>query len=86
LRRTAPPTPTAACPGDCDESGEVGVAELVAIVRMALANDEARSCPAADVRGDGTIQLDDIAQAVFRSLHGCAATPAGGAAPAALRR
>jgi hypothetical protein len=59
------------CAGDCDSDGEVGVNELLTIVRIALGADDVAACPAGDVHGGGTIQVDEIAAAVYRSLRGC---------------
>lgn len=71
---THTPTPTAppaACPGDCDGSGEVDVSELVRLVRIALGELALATCPAADPLGKGNIDVSDLVAAVQRSLSGC---------------
>jgi Copper acquisition factor BIM1-like len=86
LRRSAAPTPTcapgemgcgAACAGDCDGNGSVGVNDLIAIVNVALGTADVSSCPAGDADGNGSIRLDEIIPAVQHSLIGCAAIPSG---------
>jgi len=61
----------AACAGDCDADGRVGIAELVTGVRMALGDAPATSCAALDDDGSGRIEIGELIVAVNRSLLGC---------------
>lgn len=59
-----------ACAGDCDDDGQVTVAELTLAVRDALGLAE-DSCGAADRDGDGTVTVDELVAAVSAALDGC---------------
>lgn len=59
------------CPGDCDGDAVVGVAELVAGVRIALQEGAAESCAAADGDGDGRVTVDELIRATGAALNGC---------------
>jgi hypothetical protein len=59
------------CPGDCDESGGVDVAEMLAAVNAALGDSPVDSCTAADVNRDGQITIDEILSAVQSAMMGC---------------
>ncbi len=72
---TPTPTPThtpTACVGDCDDDGQVTVAELVLGVDMALGRDTADSCRAMDENGDQVVSLVELVRAVGSALEGCA--------------
>ncbi|MFN8642606.1 MAG: hypothetical protein U0802_13500 [Candidatus Binatia bacterium] len=76
LQVLLPPRGTAqSCPGDCDGSGRVGVAEVVRAVTIALGTQPVSTCPAADRNGDGRVTIDDLVAAVGSVLDGCPATP-----------
>lgn len=64
---TVPP----ACVGDCDNSGEVTVADIVTMVNLALSNVKIGACEAGDTNHDGLIKVDEILAAVNVSLKGC---------------
>lgn len=64
--------PAAACDGDCDDDGTVGVAELMVAVRIALGETDTSACPAADADGDGRVGVPELVRAVARALDGCA--------------
>lgn len=66
--------PLSSCPGDCDASYRVTVAELVVAVDVALGLRPPGNCPALDVARDGTATVDDIVAAVAAALHGCPPT------------
>ena len=69
------PTPTAVpCPGDCDRSGRVTIAEIVAVVADSV--NGTAVCASADADGNGRIDVNEIVTAVRMLLDGC---------PAALR-
>jgi hypothetical protein len=86
---TASPTPTATppapalCAGDCNESGEVSIDELIAAVSIALdpASDPS-ICPAFDPNQDGQITINELVQFVSSALNGCDSGPT----PTATRR
>lgn len=65
-----------ACPGDCDTDLEVKVNELVVGVNIALGSDELESCPAMDTGQSGTVDVNELVQAVGASLTGCAGAAA----------
>jgi hypothetical protein len=54
--------PAAACPGDCDDDGAVGVAELILGVRIGLGDAAVDACSAAD--GDRTRGIGELVVAV----------------------
>ena len=64
-------TPTPPCAGDCNGSGQVTVAQLVALVNIALGNADSTSCPAGDRNHDGLITVNEIVEAVNVALSGC---------------
>jgi len=69
---TSSPTHTLVpCPGDCDASGEVSVAELIRVVNIGLERFSLDACVAADRDGNGAVTIPEIVAAVARSLDGC---------------
>jgi hypothetical protein len=64
-------TPTPACAGDCNGSGEVSVPELVTLVNVALGNADPAACAAGDRNHDGQITVNEIVAAVTAALVGC---------------
>jgi hypothetical protein len=79
LGDTATPTP-GACAGDCDESGEVEISNLLLMVNIFLGSADIAMCPAGDVTGgipdgpDGQITVDELVRAVNNALNGCTAS------------
>lgn len=76
----------AACVGDCDESGEVTVDELVSMINIALGNVPITRCGPGDANQDGLLTVDEIVRAVNLSLEGCprvTPTPSATATPSA---
>lgn len=63
----------AACPGDCDGSGQVAVNELVTAVGIALGEQPLEACLTADVGGDGDVGVAELVAAVNSALAGCPA-------------
>lgn len=59
------------CVGDCDASGTVTVDEIVRAVRVALAEDTAMRCLAADATGDERIAIEELIPSVRYLLEGC---------------
>ena len=59
------------CPGDCDGSGDVSVAELIVMVNIALGSAPVSDCPAGDSDGNGEISIAEIIAAVNAALNGC---------------
>lgn len=75
---TAPPsiTPTSTsgpgvCVGDCNNSGEVTINELIIMVNIALGSAPVEDCLPGDANGDGQITIDEIILAVNHALDGC---------------
>lgn len=75
---TASPTPTLtrtvsadSCVGDCDESGNVTIAELIRGVRIALGLAAVDTCASFDVNGNGTVAINELIRAVSAALEGC---------------
>lgn len=65
------PGTAAACPGDCDGDGHVGVAELVQAVGIGLGLFPVESCPAADADRDGDVTVAELVLAVRAAVAGC---------------
>lgn len=63
----------AACAGDCDGDGAVGVGELVTVVDIVIGRSGAALCRAADINGDARIAVNDLVAAVAQAMHGCVA-------------
>jgi hypothetical protein len=65
----------AACPGDCDSSGDITIDELVRGVNIALGNAPVADCSACDTDASGDVTIDEIIAAVNAALNGCPPTP-----------
>jgi hypothetical protein len=59
------------CVGDCDDSGSVGVSELIRCVRIALDLAPVDSCSECDANGDGTVRIPELITAVSHALCDC---------------
>jgi hypothetical protein len=68
---TATPLPMIPCPGDCDASGMVDIAELLFGVNMSLGTASLEDCAGFDVNGDARVTVDEIIRAVQAALRGC---------------
>jgi len=66
---------TAACPGDCDEVGEVTLENVVLAVRIALGEVARGECLAADRDGDGAVSVDELVAAVDALRDACPIEP-----------
>ncbi|HSP99150.1 MAG TPA: hypothetical protein VL049_18160 [Candidatus Dormibacteraeota bacterium] len=66
--------PAAACTGDCDDGGTVGIDELIQGVTIALGNAPVSSCPAFDVNHDDIVSIGELIGGVGAALDGCPAT------------
>lgn len=64
----------AQCVGDCDDTGEVTVPDLVAAVQVSLGAADLSSCVSADENGDGAVTIDELLVAVDNALDGCRPT------------
>jgi hypothetical protein len=67
-------TPTAAppsCTGDCNDSGEITVNELIAGVRIALGSLPLSTCTAFDCDGTGQVEVSCLIAGVNAALNGC---------------
>jgi len=65
-------TPTAVrCIGDCGNSGQVTVDEILTMVNIALGNASVSECETGDTDGHGQITVDEILAAVNNALTGC---------------
>lgn len=63
------------CPGDCDGSGTVTVAELIRAVEIGLGTLSGAACRPADRDGDGRVGIDDVVAAVRAAQDGCSPPP-----------
>jgi hypothetical protein len=63
------------CVGDCDESAEVTVDELVTLVNVDLGSQGWSACPLGDANSDGEVTVDEILLAVDHALYGCLVEP-----------
>ncbi|MFN8645037.1 MAG: hypothetical protein U0802_26440, partial [Candidatus Binatia bacterium] len=70
--------PAAACTGDCDGDGEVGINEAIRGVNIALGNAPVGECNQFDVNGDGAVSVNELIAAVANVLGGC---PSGTPSP-----
>lgn len=61
----------AACIGDCDNSGNVTVEEIVVGVNIALGTARWQRCVRADADRDQVVSVDDLVGVVSRALAGC---------------
>ena len=75
---TATPTPSATptapaplCVGDCHNSGEVTIDDLVIMINIALEQQPLSACPAADADRSGTATIEEILLAVNNAQQGC---------------
>lgn len=72
LAATETPTAIAGnCTGDCDDSGAVGIEELVRGVNIALGAQPLSACPEFDPSGDDRVSINELIQAVNAALNGC---------------
>jgi hypothetical protein len=65
----------AQCVGDCDNSGMVGVNELVLGTNIALGQTAVTRCTALDRDSSGGVTVNELVEAVNAALRGCFATP-----------
>lgn len=59
------------CPGDCNLDATVTIDELVMVTAMALGEGPSDQCVSADANRDSRVRIDDILNAVRRSMIGC---------------
>lgn len=59
------------CTGDCDESGDVTVDEIIWGTNIALGDESVGSCTMFDRNDDGGVAVDDVVAAIYSALHGC---------------
>lgn len=64
-------TVSSSCIGDCNNSGDVTVDELILMVNIALENSPVSLCPVGDADGSGMITVNEIIVAVNAALNGC---------------
>ncbi len=60
------------CPGDCDSSGGVTQDEVLAGLRIGLAQAALPQCRPADGDNDGLVVIEDLVRSVDRAVTGCA--------------
>ena len=60
-----------ACVGDCNNSTDVTVDELLTMVNIALGNADISTCLAGDPNHDNQVTIDEILTAVGNALNGC---------------
>ncbi len=68
---TQTPPGTPGCAGDCGDTGEVTIEDLLTGIDIALGNVPLRACPVFDANGDGRVTVDDLIKAIANALHGC---------------
>ncbi len=61
-----------ACVGDCTDTWQVDVHDVITGINIVLGQSDVSSCPAIDADGDGTVTVDEIIRAVANALNGCA--------------
>jgi hypothetical protein len=61
----------APCPGDCEDSGQVAIDELIRGVNIALGSLELSACAAMDSDADGAVTIAELIAAVNAALSGC---------------
>jgi hypothetical protein len=59
------------CAGDCDDSGDVTVNEVVKTVNMALGTMPMTACANVDMNADERVAIDEVVGAVQSSIRGC---------------
>ena len=64
-------TPGGPCIGDCDESGSVGINELILGVNIVLGTTLLSACPAFDPNGTSMVTIANLIAAVGNALNGC---------------
>ena len=69
---TPTPTPTpGSCVGDCGNTEQVTVRELITMVNIAPGNAAVSTCTAGDANRDRMIELNEIIAAVNNGLNDC---------------
>jgi hypothetical protein len=59
------------CGGDCNNDGEVTVAELVKVIKATLVNAPVSTCLAADMNHDRRLTIDEVVTAVAHAADHC---------------
>jgi hypothetical protein len=59
------------CPGDCDDSGTVEVAEVITSVNIALDQMPVTACSPVDTNKNDVVAIDELIEAVDKSLTTC---------------
>jgi hypothetical protein len=59
------------CDGDCDQSGQVKVAEIIRGINIALGEDQLENCDAMDSDGDGAVDVAEVLSALENAISGC---------------
>jgi hypothetical protein len=72
---TSTPPTQSSCVGDCNDSHDVTVDELLTMVNIALGNADVSTCKAGDANNSMDITIDEILTAVNYALSGCPGTP-----------
>jgi YVTN family beta-propeller protein len=65
------PPPDANCVGDCDNSGAVGISELITGVNISLGSRPLSACPAFDSDNTQQVSIAELIRAVNNALDGC---------------
>jgi cysteine-rich repeat protein len=61
----------AQCVGDCNDSGDVVVSELITGINIALGTAELTACPSFDQNDDGEVTVSELITAINNALTGC---------------
>jgi len=73
----------AQCVGDCAQSGQVTISNLILGVSISLGRQTLSSCEAFDENGDGTVSVSELIRAVNNALNGCPPEPTASPTPQA---
>jgi cysteine-rich repeat protein len=70
------PRPAAAqCAGDCNETSQIEVVDVVIGMNIALGNASLESCPSWDLNGDARVSIDELLFGVSELQNGCPPAP-----------
>jgi len=68
---TPTPTPTPHCVGDCEDTNQVTIDDLVTMASIALGHALLSECTTGDPNRDNQIRVNEILLAVHNTLSGC---------------
>lgn len=74
-------TAGAQCVGDCDESCDVSINELIRGVGISLGSQAVEACASFDADADGQVAINELIRAVSNALGGCGEDCVGSGSP-----